>query len=270
MIELPENEYDKVKDPLARVQMNTLFVRTVVERAVSGKVYVDDSRNPQAFYVAHPYGMSMLFGAAGNGSFNSRLIDYLLNPPIRRVRPEQLLVFPEIWHEVLSSLPGHSRNSDVESGIVTKGVRINFKFNLERYFSLKMHYPVAPVSIVRTDRDLFEAINGVVVPKYFWRDADHFSRNGIGFTAIENNEPASTALSSFIRDGQLELGIETAEKYRGRNFALAVCAALVDYCLANGYEPVWACREDNTPSYRLALKLGFEPVLSISYYHFPA
>jgi hypothetical protein len=31
-------------------------------------------------------------------------------------------------------------------------------------------------------------------------------------------------------------------------------------------EPVWACRLENDGSYKLAQKLGFEPVLEIPYY----
>jgi L-amino acid N-acyltransferase YncA len=76
----------------------------------------------------------------------------------------------------------------------------------------------------------------------------------------------STAFSSFIHDHQLEIGIETSENSRGKKFAMVVCSSLIDYCLENNYEPIWACRAENIGSYKLAVTLGFEPIVSIPYY----
>jgi RimJ/RimL family protein N-acetyltransferase len=72
-----------------------------------------------------------------------------------------------------------------------------------------------------------------------------------------------------VHDNYLELGIETVEAYRGKGLAQSVCSALIDYCLQNNYEPVWSCRFENTASYRLAQKLGFEPVSTRTYYKLP-
>jgi RimJ/RimL family protein N-acetyltransferase len=105
-----------------------------------------------------------------------------------------------------------------------------------------------------------------VVPKYFWKDAEHFYKSGKGFSLIYENRVASTAYSSFIHDNLLELGIETIESYRGKGFAVLTCSSLIDYCLNNNYEPVWACRLENVGSYNLAQKLGFEPTLYIPFY----
>jgi RimJ/RimL family protein N-acetyltransferase len=56
------------------------------------------------------------------------------------------------------------------------------------------------------------------------------------------------------------------EQYRGKGLALHACSALIDYCLEYNYEPVWACRLENYASYKLAQKLGFDPVLYMPYY----
>lgn len=34
--------------------------------------------------------------------------------------------------------------------------------------------------------------------------------------------------------------------------------AMIEYCLENGFKPIWGCRKDNLASLRLAQKLGFE------------
>lgn len=63
-----------------------------------------------------------------------------------------------------------------------------------------------------------------------------------------------------------ELGIETVPEFRSRGFAEMVCAVLIDFCIRNHYEPIWACRQENTGSYQLALKPGFEVLTIIPYY----
>jgi RimJ/RimL family protein N-acetyltransferase len=64
----------------------------------------------------------------------------------------------------------------------------------------------------------------------------------------------------------LEIGIETAEEFRRKGFAEIVCEAIIEYCIANKYEPVWSCRLENSGSYILAQKMGFEPIYKIPYY----
>jgi len=81
-----------------------------------------------------------------------------------------------------------------------------------------------------------------------------------------NDVWAATSYSSFIRDDMLELGIETVESFRGKGLAQHVCSALIDYCVKNNYEPIWACRKENIGSYKLAQKLDFEPTKEILYY----
>ncbi len=44
------------------------------------------------------------------------------------------------------------------------------------------------------------------------------------------------------------------------------CSTLIEYCLENSYEPVWACRLENVGSYKLAEKLGFEMYGEVPYY----
>jgi RimJ/RimL family protein N-acetyltransferase len=120
--------------------------------------------------------------------------------------------------------------------------------------------------ILRTSGQFFEEMKGTVVPASFWKSPDHFIEKGIGFSLFYKGELASTAYSAFILDKQLELGIETREKFRGKGYAYFACSALLDYCVDNDFEPVWACKLENTQSYRLAQKLGFDRVAGIPYY----
>ncbi|MFP4169228.1 MAG: GNAT family N-acetyltransferase [Desulfonatronovibrionaceae bacterium] len=62
------------------------------------------------------------------------------------------------------------------------------------------------------------------------------------------------------------MGMETLPEFRRAGLGTAVTAKLIDYCLEKNLEPIWACRDGNQASYKLAIKLGFEPIAYLPYY----
>lgn len=282
MILLKECSYNKVVEPLKRVTINKLFAIVVVERMVSGKVYVDNVETPTTFYIVHPYGMSLLFGHSENMAFNEALSDYLTNRGGMRDKIEWLQVFPaDPWNKKLELILGENlikKNSLMDfstendtHGSVIENTRVNFVFDLDKYKKIKRQLTYnASYKLVRIDEMIYEKSEGCVVPKYFWNNARQFLENGIGFCLLCDVNGldiiASIAYSSFIVGEKLEIGVETKVEFRGRNFALIVCLCLINYCLENGFEPVWACRLENVASYKLAQRLGFKPEKYLSYY----
>jgi GNAT superfamily N-acetyltransferase len=269
---LEKKNYYKLTEPLKQVTINNLFARAVIEHRVSGKVYVDDCDNPRTYYVVHPYGMSLLFGDWNNEKFNNSFRDYSLNSNRIREKYEWMQAFPNDWDMVLQELfkdcliKSSDNIKNRENGIIELNTRINFKFNPARYPEFKKKHIPADIEIVRTDKQIFRDMKGSVIPAYFWDSADDFADKGVGFSLFHENKLASTAYSAFIDDYKLELGIETVEEFRGSGFAQFACSALIDYCIEKNLEPIWACRLENDSSYKLAQKLGFEPVLEIPYY----
>jgi RimJ/RimL family protein N-acetyltransferase len=272
MILLDKNEYWKVKAPLDTLPINAFFALAVVEKQLTGTIYIDNTDHPETFYIIHPYGMSLLFGNANNDMVNSFLLDRFLNNNKVRNKHEWLQVFPDEWNKKLADLLGSklidasSLQEETNQGIVVKFNRANFRFNKEKYLEFKASLKENKYKIVRTDKEIFNQMTGTVIPKYFWDNADDFVNNGIGYTLIYDGEAASTAYTAYLHENFLELGIETAEPFWGKGFAILTCSALIDYCLKNGLEPVWSCRKENTGSYLLAQKLGFEPTLTIPFY----
>ena len=272
-MKLLDNEsYEKLIQPLKQVTINNQFARSVVEKHITGKVYVDNTQHPTTFYVVHPYGMSLLFGETENQEFNRQFREYSLNLNKTRDRYEWMQAYPSEWHQVLEELwDGHLVKSaenlpDKETGIIELNTRVNFKFNREKYLSVRPRELPQGTRMARTDKTIFTAMKGSVIPGYFWDNADDFIQNGVGFSLFYEEQLATTAYSAFIHDDKLELGIETVSDYRGKGFAFLTCAALIDYCLAHQYEPLWACKLENTDSFALAQKLGFEPSVQIPYY----
>ncbi|MEI9918116.1 MAG: GNAT family N-acetyltransferase [Bacteroidota bacterium] len=255
MILLPEQHYYKLKTHVLNVDYNNLFALAVIDRVVSGRVYVDNTEDPKTYYIVHRYGMSLLGGDHTNEEFNRTFFDYVINKDKSRTIVEWMQVYPVEWNEIL-------RRPELELN-----TRVNFVFDPGRYYEFRNSLKNDnSIRIERMSAGLFDKMNGTVTPKVFWNSFEDFNKNGVGFCLFYNNELAATSFSSFLAPGKLELGIETVPGYRGRRLAERICVALLDYCLANNLEPLWACRLENTGSYVLAKKLGFVVAREMPYY----
>ncbi|MCG8476987.1 MAG: GNAT family N-acetyltransferase [Cytophagales bacterium] len=271
MVELEWEKYSLLNEPVKNVAINSLFARAVIEKKVAGKIFVDDADAPKTYYVVHPYGMSLLFGDSSNETFNRRFADYCLNRSGKRRTCEWMQAYPSDWDAVLpelfaGKLVKPSDKSEVPKECIELNTRVNFRFDIERYLDFKKNNIKEEFELVRTGSEIFHKMKGSVVPANFWNNAEDFCRYGVGFSLFHKEKLATTAYSAFIFKDELELGMETQPEFRGKGFAQYACSSLIDYCLSNDYEPVWACKLENTPSYRLAQKLGFVPDVTLPYY----
>jgi RimJ/RimL family protein N-acetyltransferase len=272
MILLSHHQYHLVDALLDKPSMNVLFAKSIIKRKVQGIVYADNTSDPHTVYLLHPYGMSLLLGDVNQVDFNKLFQSYLLNNGDVRKREEWMQVWPEEWNRQITLMAGNHLHRTAEGSPrhtpekVELHTRVNFKFNRGKYHDFRTRLKTNETKVQRLDYSGYDMVKGSVVPKFFWDNASDFLKNGIGFSVMVNSEPVSTAFSSFLLGKQLELGIETNEKYRGEGLAGYACCALIDYCLNEGFEPVWACRLENTASLKLAQKLGFEPTYYLPYY----
>ncbi len=272
MIPLDREAYGKIANQLRAIPFNTLFARQVVNGHIDGKIFVDNTSEPRSFYILHPYGMSLLFGVMDNPKFNDWLKTYIMDPEGKRTKNEYLQVYPEAWGGFVKKIAGPSYHGlsdgeDHDRKKIVADERINFIFR-----DLKDIPKNSECQVVQTDGELFNKMEGTVIPQEFWEDADDFVENSVGFSALVNGELASTAFAAFIVEDKdidkkyLEIGIETLPQFYGRGLAQQACAGLIEYCLENDYEPVWSCRGNNIGSARLAKNLGFEEVLRLGYW----
>jgi hypothetical protein len=272
MILLPIERYYLLEGKIKGMQINNLFARSVIEKHVTGKIYVDNINKPNTVYAIHPYGISLLFGDYKNVDFNNQFKSYALNIDNIRNKHEWMQTYPREWDNVLQDLFGNliiksSENTENKTtGVIELNTRVNFNFNKDKYVQIEKIALSSSEMIVETDNLHFEQMPGSVIPLKFWNSAKDFKQKGKGFTLLHSGEIASTAYSAFVHEDKLEIGIETVEKYRGSGFAKLTCCKLIDYCLERELIPVWSCRFENTASYKLAQKLGFEPTLMIPFY----
>jgi hypothetical protein len=270
MILLEESHYHKAIGPVKDMTINNLFALTVASKQIKGHIYVDNIDAPSTLYIQHPYGMTLLLGNCTNEDFNNKFLSHALNEPKVRDKHEWMQAYPNNWHSKLAHLfQGRmieSKSTENKVGKVELNTRVNFKFNQTKFTELNYKALEPTCKIKKVDDAIFAQMKGSVVPMYFWNDSEHFLRNGVGFSVLYEGKLASTAYSAYVHEDKLELGIETIEAFRGKGLAFHACVALIDHCLYHGYEPVWSCRLENTASYLLAIKLGFEPILETPYY----
>ena len=98
-----------------------------------------------------------------------------------------------------------------------------------------------------------------------WRDqllsiygtvSDYLERS-IGFLLVDGKHILSEAHAFFWGDTRVEIGVITADDYRGLGYASIVSAHLVRACEERGYSTYWGCNADNLASIAVAHKLGY-------------
>ena len=277
MIELEPGSYAKVLPLLDHVPFNSLFARVVVERKVAGRVFVDIDLTPSVCLVVHKYGMALLTGNNGIDSFNDDLALVLRRGPSEDLSAKWMLTYPGAWEQTISDLlvgdlvkvPDESFDETVQGDrkhiLLTE--RVNFKFHEDQFPGIA-DIPDG-FALRRVDAGIYARLSGTVVPQYFWDSDQDFLRDGMGFSLMRGEQPVSTCFSSFIVGNRLELGIETDPGFRRRGYSVCPATASIDHCLMKGVEPVWSCRKGNAGSFRLALKLGFQPQSYHPYYFLP-
>lgn len=275
---LAKSYYNQIIPFLEKVEINHYFAKSVLKNQMPGTVFVDDIQAPTSFYITTEYGMSLLFGATDNVAFNDSLTDYVLNKNRNRQQDEWLQVYPRRWSAFIESLSAEQFISADRAeqlpdelsqypNYVIQNTRVNFTFDQRKFIANKLkHTDFCQHRVVSVSEEIFEQLQGSVVPKNFWHSASDFIAVGKGFSVYDDTNLVATSYSATIDKGTLEIGIETKAQGRGKGYAFIVCQALIEYCLANDIVPVWACRLENIGSYRLAKKLGFEPSKFLPYY----
>lgn len=83
-------------------------------------------------------------------------------------------------------------------------------------------------------------------------------QNTLGMIILDGDTIVCEAATGAPTQGLIEMGVTTADAYRGRGFATAACTYLIEICEAKGYNTWWDCAKQNTASVRLAKKLGYQ------------
>ena len=73
---------------------------------------------------------------------------------------------------------------------------------------------------------------------------------------MHGDTPAAWAFSAAVSDDEIDIGVETLERFRGKGLAAAAASEMIRFSLAAGKKPVWACHAGNIASRKTAEKIG--------------
>jgi RimJ/RimL family protein N-acetyltransferase len=257
--------------PLREVLLNHAFARAVLAGLAPGRLWLDRPASPRAAHAMLSYGMSLIWGPDLDHAIVP-LVEHLRVGPYRE-RDEWLQIDPRWthldWDALLDAFPG---GRDAPTGPrAQRFTRVNFKFDpplfLERHRKsvLPAGWSLRPMT--ETEFDLPDVS---VVPSAFWCDPAQFLSHGGGLCVVRDGQVGAIAFTSCRFGDELEIGIETRPAFRGQGLARALSIAMIERCLADGLEPIWSCRKENTSSFLLAKQLGFTVAKEVPYYHLPA
>jgi len=90
-------------------------------------------------------------------------------------------------------------------------------------------------------------------------------REGVVACAVVGGAVVSIGHTSARTSRYADIGVFTAEQWRGRGLATAAAALVATRVQETGQIPVWSTGEDNWASLRVAEKLGFRTTLQRTY-----
>ena len=244
MNKVKEGKYSNFLE-LARVNTcNTVYPTAVAEGEQRGDIYTDDEENPQYALFWHISGFAYLTG---------------------QPKPDDMDAIYALMRNESGSNPRRFLLETKDESIMDYFRDKNDIEEHPRYaFRLKKVLPIEDIpegyELREIDEELFSKIEGNIVPINFWDSEETFLKKGKGFCLTRNGEVATVAFSAALSSRQMDIGIETKEKYRRKGLAVIVAKKMVEYALSIGKEPVWDCDVANTGSRATAERVGFEIV----------
>ena len=83
------------------------------------------------------------------------------------------------------------------------------------------------------------------------------------WAGIANGQPVSFCYPDSCTESWWDVSIDTLKPYRRRGGAMTAFAAAAEHMQRRGRLPAWGALESNEPSWRLARKLGLDPVAKV-------
>lgn len=261
MYKLNEQDYYKIENLVLETNYDIIWINSILNQRQKGIIYVDNLNNPKTAIIWHKCKNAIILGKFNLDIFEN--LKLLLNKSyLNNQNDFALSVIDKAWESHIDDFIANSNT------IIHKYKRYKFKLNYEKYFKFKesINTNFENTNIIKINTNIYNKINFKYMPDLYWNSKNDFLKNGFGFCIYFDKNYVSIAFSGFLEDHKCDIGVETLNNYKGKNYATLVSTKLIDYCIQNSIEPIWSCRSDNIASIKLANKLGFEYKKDFAYY----
>jgi GNAT superfamily N-acetyltransferase len=229
-------------------------VFAVIDGNFPGRVFVDNHESPKAALVWALSRWAYVGGDGGHRAFTRALTDLVRDTII-----PCSLEMEQRWFEL------YTPNSE-EWTKVAEGSLAPFKPH-EHYESVyvldKLGFMRSRTSPVAPEGSYIETAEIPILSERARRSAvvaaEFKAKTAFGFRLMRSGEMLALCRSNGFSSGrEFMIDVITVnESERGRGYATIASTALIDFCLEEGYVPLWETTEDNVPSQKLARRLGF-------------
>lgn len=246
--------------PLFQPYLQDPMMHAVIEGRSGGRVFVDDASSPAAAFVWT--GTECAYIAGGDQS--ARFLRALRQLVVEEVIPAaqaggreylSLFSFPESYAPTLEDL--FSDQAPLRTPLST------FTFDEAAFdgrHAPQNQLPGAGLALRQIGAGELEAPQNAYLAqeiKAYWGTVECFLDEGSGYCVLDGDNLASWCYVQAYGHGSQTIDIWTAPSHRRRGLGTLVAAAVIRASLAEGYTPFWICDKANTPSRRLAERLGF-------------
>jgi|GEM_PF-6895821 len=237
---LSPEKYSAVEPFFADLHINEPTLYGVLDQLCAGAVFSDSATQPTFALVYNPAGYTFLGGA---------LIPEVLAEVVAYLKtvPKVILATKLDWE--------HIPYFEKEGFTPVERIQLKWGGDLAKVKQWKQTRP-SQYAVKTIDADNFKKCTWhSFISGYFGGD-DQFLKDGKGFCLIDNHKVIAESYGLEVR-GKAEIGVVTADEYRGQNLGTIITAYILEYCHQKNLQPMWSCNLDNPASLAIALKHGF-------------
>ena len=232
----------KIKFPL---------IMAVIKGLQEGEVFINKGGN--LVFVINKFGFCQLVGKLDDLTLVEDFIENILFS-------KEYLNNYLLWYDVSEEIKDSLRQQNFEN--FRDRVRIQMKLDVE---SFKQYSSGNKIQIdqkftlekLRIDHFPYTSHLGLDLDIRFWRSAEDLISNGFGYCITDQKKVVSICYSACIVDRITEIDVITDKEYQGNNFGKVVTDAFIHYSIEKDYKPNWDCFDYNSPSLKIARKMGF-------------
>lgn len=244
MYPITRENYSRAVDFIKYVKVDKVYPLSITEGFQTGEIFTNDIVHPSCYLYWHYCGFAFLAG-----DYDEAFICQI----------NEKMHHPSEGHSGRLALEtGNDRNLEqILLSDITIQKHEQYLFDFTNPVKQNMQ-PETGVDLIPIDSNNYEVLSGHVVPNFSWESKEQFLKNGFGYCLMHNGRFAACAFSAGVSNEYVDIGVETAEEYRGRGYAKMVVSMMIEEILRRGKTPVWQCHVSNEASKKLALSQGFK------------
>ena len=213
---------------------------SVLEGVNRGQILVDDPRDPTSAVVRDGMYGTLYFGGHMSAPLLAALVQY----------------FRGVGEVGIGCWLGDPLNEMIPSDFDYDGRTYYFTQRSSHADLQNLRLP-SGYSLLPRDEHLFLRAFDYQSTLELFGTVENVLQRTLGVVIMHGETIVCEAATGAPTHGLIEVGVTTAEAFRGQGFATRACARLIEMCEEQGYKTWWDCAKQNIPSVRLAKKLGY-------------